>query len=108
MFELWSGFSSKCRGNDGFFIIFQQLAKNMYSYILEVEMMIFMRYKINPYDMERSMTILDFQSFVTILSNKIEEDNKKQNEGGGNKLMKSLVAIRDILNYMTLNDTAVR
>ena len=67
-----------------------------------------MRYKINPYDMERSMTILDFQSFVTILSNKIEEDNKKQNEGGGNKLMKSLVAIRDILNYMTLNDTAVR
>jgi hypothetical protein len=80
----------------------------MYSYILEVEMMIFMRYKINPYEMERSMTILDFQSFVTILSNKIEEENKKQNEGGGNKLMKSLVAIRDILNYMTLNDTAVR
>lgn len=80
----------------------------MYSYILEVEMMIFMRYKINPYEMERSMTILDFQSFVTILSNKIEKENKEQNEGGGNKLMKSLVAIRDILNYMTLNDTAVR
>lgn len=67
-----------------------------------------MRYKINPYDMERSMTVLDLQSFVTILSNKIEEENKKQNEGGGNKLMKSLVAIRDILNYMTLNDNAVR
>lgn len=80
----------------------------MYSYILEVEMMIFMRYKINPYEMERSMTILDFQSFVTILSNKIEKENKEQNEGGGNKLMKSLIAIRDILNYMTLNDTAIR
>lgn len=88
--------------------MFLQLSKSMYSYILEVEMMIFMRYKINPYDMERSMTVLDLQSFVTILSNKIEEENKKQNEGGGNKLMKSLVAIRDILNYMTLNDNAVR
>ena len=44
----------------------------------------------------------------SILSNKIEKENKEQNEGGGNKLMKSLVAIRDILNYMTLNDTAVR
>lgn len=67
-----------------------------------------MRYKINPYEMERSMTILDFQSFVTILSNKIEKENKEQNEGGGNKLIKSLIAIRDILNYMTLNDNAVR
>lgn len=69
--------------------------------------MIFMRYKINPYEMEKFMTILDLQSFINHLSEKIEEDNKKQSQTG-NKLMKSLVAIRDILNYMTLNDTAVR
>lgn len=87
--------------------MFSQLSKSMYTYILEVEMMIFMRYKINPYDMERSMTILDLQTFMRYLQFKVEEENKQQN-AGGNKLMKSLVAIRDILNYMTLNDTAVR
>lgn len=87
--------------------MFLQLSKSMYMYILEVEMMIFMRYKINPYEMEKRMTILDLQSFVTTLSNKIEEDAKNQNKDG-NKLMKALIAIRDILNYMTLDDTAVR
>lgn len=87
--------------------MFLQLSKNMYMYILEVEMMIFMRYKINPYEMEKTMTILDLQSFITTLSNKIEENAKNQSKDG-NKIMKSLIAIRDILNYMTLDDTAVR
>jgi hypothetical protein len=87
--------------------MFLQLSKNMYLYILEVEMMIFMRYKINPYEMEKTMTILDLQSFITTLSNKIEENAKNQSKDG-NKIMKSLIAIRDILNYMTLDDTAVR
>lgn len=87
--------------------MFTQLSKSIYLYILEVENMIFMRYKINPFEMEKSMTLLDLQSFIIHLSEKIEEDNKKQNQNG-NKLMKSLVAIRDILNYMTLNDSSVR
>lgn len=87
--------------------MFSQLSKNMYVYILEVEMMIFMRYKINPYDMEQHMTILDLQSFIEYLSQKIDEESNDQNQGGG-RLMKSLVAIRDILNYMTFNEHAIR
>lgn len=87
--------------------MFLQFSKSMYAYILEVEMMIFMRYKINPYEMEKFMTIIDFQTFVMTFTKKIEDENNSQDKNG-NKLMKSLVAIRDILNYMTLNDSAVR
>ena len=74
---------------------------------MEIEMLIFMRYKVNPYEMEKSMTMLDLQSFITTLSKKIEEEQKNQSKDG-NKLMKSLIAIRDILNYMTLNEHAIR
>lgn len=49
--------------------------------------------------MLQNMTIIDLQSLVE----GIEAQNKKDKENKqGDKLMKSLVAIRDILNYMTL------
>lgn len=60
-----------------------------------------MRYKIDPFTFEKNLTIIDLQFYIQNLTNRIEEDNKKQNQNG-NKLMKSLIAIRDILNYMTL------
>jgi len=38
---------------------------------------------------------------MMMLKAKVEEEEKeKQKDGNGNKLMKSLSAIRDILNYM--------
>lgn len=47
------------------------------------------------------MTILDLQGFMNQLRFKIEQEQK---DNGGNRVMKSLIAIRDILNYMTLNE----
>lgn len=56
-------------------------------------------YKIDPFTMLQNMTMIDLQSLVQ----GIESQNKKDQENKqGDKLMKSLVAIRDILNYMTL------
>lgn len=56
-------------------------------------------YKIDPFTMLQNMTVIDLQSLVQ----GIESQNRKEKENKqGDKLMKSLVAIRDILNYMTL------
>lgn len=56
-------------------------------------------YKIDPFSMLQNMTVIDLQSFIQ----GIETQNKKDSENKqSDKLMKSLVAIRDILNYMTL------
>lgn len=60
-----------------------------------------MRYKFDPFTFEKNLSIVDLQFYVQDLTRRIEEDNKQQGQNG-NKLMKSLVAIRDILNYMTL------
>jgi primosomal protein N'' len=71
-----------------------------------VEMMLLMRYKVDAWSMESKMTMLDFQSCVKSLTYKVEQEMKQQQQSQtGNRLMKSLVAIRDILNYMTFNDT---
>ena len=79
----------------------------MYQYLLEVEVMIFMRYKMQFCEIEKNMSIIDAQQFIKMLEYKIKEEDKQISKSG-NKLMKSLVAIRDILNYMTLNDTNLR
>lgn len=47
------------------------------------------------------MTMLDFQTLIQQFETQIKEDQK---DNGGNRVMKSLVAIRDILNYMTLHE----
>lgn len=62
-----------------------------------------MRYKIDPWVMESRMSMIDLQSMIQILTKKMEEDNKKNNQNG-NKVMKSLAAIRDILNFMFAKD----
>ena len=59
-----------------------------------------MRYKIDPFTMLRSVTLNDIMFYVQTLTNRLEEEQKNQTQ---DKLMKSLVAIRDILNYMTFS-----
>lgn len=79
--------------------MFRELSKKLYVYIIQVELMFLRFYKIDPFTMFQGMTIIDVQSLVQ----SIEEQNRKDRENKqSDKLMKSLVAIRDILNYMTL------
>lgn len=81
-------------------MIFDAVARGMYSQIIEIELQFLMRYKLNPFELFSNMTLLDLESYMTRLSKKIEEEEKdkcKQNNFG-----KSLIALRDLLNYMTL------
>lgn len=67
--------------------------------IIEFEMFIWMNYKMNPFEMFDYMTMFDLHSYFDILQNKIEERDKNQD---GNKNMKMLAAVRDMLNHMNL------
>ena len=68
---------------------------------MQAESFLAMRYKLDPIAMERGMTMLDFQTLIQQIETQVKEDQK---DDKGNRVMKSLVAIRDILNYMTLNE----
>ena len=59
-----------------------------------------MRYKLNPFELFSNMTLLDLESCMTRLSMKIEEEEKDKSKQ--NNFAKSPVALRDLLNYMTL------
>lgn len=75
-------------------------------YILEVETMLLMKYKIQLIDIEGKMTMLDLQSFVSHLQTKTAEI-EKANKNADN-FNKCLVYLRDLLNYMTLGDNRIR
>lgn len=59
-----------------------------------------MRYKLNPFELFANITLLDLETYVARLSQKLEEEEKQRNKN--NNFAKSLVALRDILNYMSL------
>ena len=72
----------------------------MYNYIVDIETMVFMRYKVSPMTFFKDMTMFDLQIFIEQLTEKVTEEEKQRDKGG--KLMKGLAAIRDILNVMFL------
>ena len=86
-------------------MILQELALYVYKYLIEIEMMFLTRYKNSPFEIERHMTMLDMQFFMQTLEKKVEEENEaRKKAGSGQNLWKSLTAIRDILNFMTMKD----
>ena len=75
----------------------------MYINIINVEMMIWMRYKIDPFQMLKDLTLNEMLFYVDNLTNRLQDEQKNQTQ---DKLMKCLINIRDILNYMTFNKTS--
>ena len=67
--------------------------------IMEFEMFVWMEYKMNPFELFEYMTMMDLHGYFDILHHKIEERNKQQD---GNKTLKMLSVIRDMLNKMNL------
>ena len=70
----------------------------MYMSIINIELMLWMRYKIDPFTMFGNITLNDLLFYTQMLTNRLEDEQKNQPQ---DKLMKCLVAIRDTLNYMT-------
>lgn len=81
-------------------MIFESVARGMYNQIIELELQFLMRYKLNPFELFANITLLDLETYVARLSQKLEEEDKQRNKN--NNFAKSLVALRDILNYMSL------
>ena len=73
----------------------------VYYYIIQIEVNLLMRYKINSFDLSDKMTVSDIQSYMEIIA-KNEEEQRKQNDNQKG-LGKSLMGIRDILNFMSYN-----
>lgn len=71
--------------------------------IINIEMMLWMRYKMDPFQFLGRMTLNDMTFYIQTLTNRLEEEQRNQTS---DKLMKSLVAIRDILNYMTFSNVS--
>ena len=82
-------------------MIFKELAKSTYNYIIEIELVFLRRYKIDPFQLFSKMTLLDFESYIARIEGQIKEEEKRKDS---KDFGKSLIAIRDILNYMTLGD----
>ena len=83
-----------------FFIVVHELDKSYFQYIVECELMLWMRYHIDPYSMLSHISILDLEFYIKLLSARIENENRENN--GKNKLVDQLVYLRDLLNSMNL------
>lgn len=78
-----------------------EIDRQVYYYIIQIEVNLLMRYKINSFDLSDKMTVSDIQSYMEIIA-KNEEEQRKQNDNQKG-LWKSLMGIRDILNFMSYN-----
>lgn len=75
------------------------LAESMYKSIVDFEMFILTRYKIDPFQFFKNISLLDLQFYSMKIEAKLKEDNK---ELGNKDFLKCLGSIRDTLNFMTL------
>lgn len=82
-----------------------QIDLAMHRYLADVESILLYHYHIDPYSMEQSMTMIDFQLMVRQLTKNAKEEQKQRKRAlSGNKVAEALAAVRDILNFITLPD----
>lgn len=82
-------------------MMMSEIDRQVYYYIIQIEVNLLMRYKINSFDLSDKMTVSDIQSYMEIIA-KNEEEQRKQNDNQKG-LWKSLMGIRDILNFISYN-----
>ena len=84
--------------------MFEGFAGAMYRNIIELEVMIFTQYKINPFEFLEKMTVLDLQSYMSSISNETKKENeRKYGSQQKSSFAKLIITVRDIFNYMTGN-----
>ena len=82
-------------------MMMSEIDRQVYYYIIQIEVNLLMRYKINSFDLSDKMTVSDIQSYMEIIAkNEEEQRNQNDNQKG---LWKSLMGIRDILNFISYN-----
>ena len=69
------------RGNrkpDRFFLIIKSIDRYMYMSIINIEMMLWMRYKMDPFTMLGNISLNDLLFYTQTLTNRLEEEKKNQ------------------------------
>jgi hypothetical protein len=77
----------------------------MYAYIIEAELLFLLKFKINPYELLQKISLLDLFTYIKLLETKIKKEHDSINK---NDITKSLVALRDILIFMTMGKDGLR
>ena len=76
----------------------------MYKFILNAELSLLFEFKIDSIAFIKDMTLIDLQMYMKSISERQEQINKaKQQTGNSKSFAKALIAMRDILNFMTGN-----
>lgn len=86
-------------------MMFAQVVEGIYAYIMEAELLFLTKFKINPYELLNKISLLDLFTYIKLLERKISKENESINK---NDLTKSLVALRDILIFMTMGKDGLR
>lgn len=85
-------------------MMFESYCAVIYKYILDAEVNLLMEFKLDSLKFIADMSVMDLQMYMMRIADKFEEKNKeREKQGTKNNFAKSLIAIRDILNYMTGN-----
>lgn len=79
-------------------MMYQEMAKMLYFYIIKAEMVFLRLYKTNPLDLMKEMTLLDLNTYITQIQT---EEQKDQKQMKSNKhIMECLKGISDYLNML--------
>lgn len=85
-------------------MMFDSYMAVIYKYILDAEVQLMMEFKLDPIALTSNMSVMDLQMYMMRISDEFEKRNKeKEKNNSKNNFAKSLIAMRDILNYMTGN-----
>lgn len=85
-------------------MMFNSFARVMYKFILNAELSLLFEFKIDSIAFIKDMTLMDLQMYMNSIAERQEQINKaKQTSTSSKNFAKALIAMRDILNYMTGN-----
>ena len=77
--------------------MYNQMAEMMYWYIIKAETMFIRMYKLDTFEFDKGMSLLDLNTYITNMRKEAENENK----GNGQKhVMQCLKSVSDYLNMM--------
>ena len=78
-------------------MMYQEMAKMLYFYIIKAEMVFLRLYKVNPFEIMNHISLLDLSTYMSV----IEKEEKKEHDSmKKTKIMECLKGISDYLNIM--------
>lgn len=99
---MWRRVSWRYRKHFRFFIFIEHHSRHFFRYANSAEHLLFHRFKIDPFDFERRFTVFDFTFFINQLVDELNEENKDREKNDGDKLLKILRIMKNMLNRIEI------